>query len=62
MILAELRDKLERGPGRSVADQIKRHLISSIEGNKLAPGERLPSVRDVSNALGIARATVSRAY
>lgn len=61
-MLTELTVKLDRGSGASVAEQIKRHVISSVEDNKLIPGEKLPSVRDVSATLGVARATVSRAY
>lgn len=61
-MLTELTAKLERGPGASVAEQIKRHVVSSIEDNRLIPGEKLPSVRDVCSTLGVARATVSRAY
>jgi len=36
-------------------------LVESIEKNRLQPGDRLPSTRDIANYLGISRTTVMKA-
>jgi DNA-binding GntR family transcriptional regulator len=41
--------------------QIADKLVSQIESGELAPGERLPSERDLSETLGINRMTLRRA-
>lgn len=49
------------GPG-SLADRLYRDLSGLIASGGIAPGERLPSSRDLAAQLGIARATVSAVF
>lgn len=46
----------------AVYRQLAEHLIDLIEAGRLAPGERLPPSRELAEALGLARNTVTRAY
>lgn len=43
-------------------EQLRRQIESLIEGGGLAPGDRLPTVRQLAGDLGIAPGTVARAY
>jgi DNA-binding transcriptional MocR family regulator len=42
--------------------QLADHLAALIAAGRLAPGERVPPSRDLAQALGLSRNTVSRAY
>lgn len=46
----------------AVYRQLADHLAQMIEAGRLAPGERLPPSRELAEALGLARNTVTRAY
>jgi DNA-binding transcriptional MocR family regulator len=46
----------------NLADQIVRAIAADIERGKLSPGARLPTHRDLADALGVAIGTVTRAY
>lgn len=46
----------------AVYRQLADHLIQLIEAGRLAEGERLPPSRELAEALGLARNTVTRAY
>jgi GntR family transcriptional regulator len=43
-------------------EQIRRQLTDEIRSGNLAPGHRLPSVRQLAGDLGLAAGTVARAY
>jgi len=43
---------------RSIADQVEDLLRERIRGGEYAPGSRIPSESDLSNELGVSRATV----
>jgi DNA-binding transcriptional regulator YhcF (GntR family) len=43
-------------------DQVRAQLTSLITGGALAPGTRLPPIRQLAGDLGIAPGTVARAY
>lgn len=43
-------------------EQVRSQLASLITSGSLAPGTRLPTVRDLASDLGIAVGTVTRAY
>jgi DNA-binding transcriptional regulator YhcF (GntR family) len=43
-------------------DQVRAQLTSLITGGALAPGTRLPAIRQLAGDLGIAPGTVARAY
>jgi len=44
----------------SLADQARAAVVDILEREKLPPGSRLPSVRQISAAIGISRATVAK--
>lgn len=46
----------------SIREQLSAQLLLGIESQRLAPGERLPSVRELARRLGIHANTVSAAY
>ena len=43
-------------------EQLRRQIASSIATGELAPGTRLPTVRQLAGDLGVANGTVMRAY
>lgn len=50
--------------GSSVAlyEQLRLHVIEQADQGKIAPGTRLPAVRNLAEVLGVAPHTVARAY
>lgn len=45
-----------------IADQIYNEFLTLILNGRFAPGERLPTERELSESLGVSRGTVKRAY
>ena len=43
-------------------EQLRQQVIALVVGGALRPGARLPSIRQLSNDLGLAGGTVARAY
>jgi DNA-binding transcriptional regulator YhcF (GntR family) len=43
-------------------DQLRTQILDGIRGGRLAPGTRLPTVRELAGQLGMAVNTVARAY
>lgn len=43
-------------------EQLRRQFVALISAGVLAPGERLPPVRQLAGDLGVAAGTVARAY
>lgn len=43
-------------------EQIRRQIVALVSSGALAPGDRLPTVRQLANDLGLAAGTVARAY
>jgi DNA-binding transcriptional regulator YhcF (GntR family) len=43
-------------------EQLRRLVIEQLGAGDLAPGDRLPTVRGLAEELGLAAATVARAY
>ncbi len=43
-------------------DQLRTAIIDAIRDGRLAPGARLPTVRDLAGQIGLAVNTVARAY
>jgi len=43
-------------------DQIRSRVVSMVKGRQLTPGDRMPTVRQLANDLGLAVNTVARAY
>ena len=58
MIVTELRQLNGRPGYRTIVDTV----IEAIAARKLAPGEKLPPQRDLAQDIGVAVATVGRAY
>jgi GntR family transcriptional regulator/MocR family aminotransferase len=54
--------QLSRGNGHPVYEQIASQLRAAIEGGELAPGQRLPTIRELAQSLGVNRDTVALAY
>jgi DNA-binding transcriptional regulator YhcF (GntR family) len=48
--------------GRPLFDQLRNQIIAAIRAGTLAPGTRLPTVRELAGQLGLAVNTVARAY
>lgn len=48
--------------GEPLFDQIRSQVIDGVRAGTLAPGTRLPTVRDLAGELGLAVNTVARAY
>jgi DNA-binding transcriptional regulator YhcF (GntR family) len=48
--------------GRPLFDQLRNQIIEAIRAGTLAPGTRLPTVRELAGQLGLAVNTVARAY
>ncbi len=48
--------------GLAIYEQVARQVIFAIAGGSLAPGEMVPSVRDLARELAINPNTVARAY
>ena len=47
---------------RPLFDQLRNQIIEAIRAGRLAPGVRLPTVRELAGQLGLAVNTVARAY
>lgn len=47
---------------KPLADQVEAGLRKAIAGGKVAPGDRLPTVRQIAGDLGVSLNTVARAY
>jgi DNA-binding transcriptional regulator YhcF (GntR family) len=47
---------------RPLFDQLRSQIIDGIRDGRLAPGTRLPTVRDLAGQLNLAVNTVARAY
>jgi DNA-binding transcriptional regulator YhcF (GntR family) len=43
-------------------EQLRQQITARVLAGALAPGDRLPSIRQLANDLGIAGGTVARAY
>ncbi len=43
-------------------EQLRQQVIALVLGGALAPGARLPAIRQLANDLGLAGGTVARAY
>ncbi|MDH6235554.1 GntR family transcriptional regulator [Cryobacterium sp. CG_9.6] len=43
-------------------EQIRAQLMDAVRAGRMAPGERLPTVRALATTLGVATNTVARAY
>jgi GntR family transcriptional regulator len=55
---------LEIDPRSPVApyEQLRQQVTALVLADGLAPGDRLPSIRQLANDLGVAGGTVARAY
>lgn len=43
-------------------EQLRQQVTALVQGGVLAPGDRLPAIRQLANDLGLAGGTVARAY
>lgn len=54
--------RLDPESGVPPFDQLRRAVLAAVRSGQLAPGTRLPTVRDLAGELGLAANTVARAY
>ena len=57
-----MRSALSRTDDQTLVTQVMTHLRTRISGRQAAPGSRLPSIRQLSEQLGVSRSTVVEAY
>jgi DNA-binding transcriptional MocR family regulator len=62
MLRAASLPMLDPATGLSPAEQIAAHYRGAVASGTLAPGDRLPPIRAVAEALGLTRAVVQSAY
>ena len=62
--MAELGDWVRVDPhaARPLFDQLRSQIIGGIRDGQLAPGTRLPTVRELAGQINLAVNTVARAY
>ncbi|MCH9642540.1 MAG: GntR family transcriptional regulator [Actinomycetia bacterium] len=62
--MAELGDWVRLDPqvARPLFDQLRMQIIGAIKSGELAPGARLPTVRELAGQINLAVNTVARAY
>lgn len=60
----ELRDwfRVDAEADKPLFDQLRTQVIDGVRTGALAPGTRLPTVRELAGQLGVAANTVARAY
>ena len=54
--------RLDFGGDVPIYLQLRNQMVVAIAAGQLAPGERLPTVRDLAEELGVNMMTVSKAY
>lgn len=54
--------RIDDTAGTALFDQIRSQIVDGVQAGTLAPGTRLPTVRDLAAELGLAVNTVARAY
>jgi DNA-binding transcriptional regulator YhcF (GntR family) len=54
--------RVDMKAGRPLFDQLRTQVIDGVRDGALAPGTRLPTVRELAGQLGVAVNTVARAY
>jgi DNA-binding transcriptional regulator YhcF (GntR family) len=57
-----VRIRLDPTAREPLSEQLRSALASRIDSGRLAPGERLPTVRDLAGELDLAPNTVAKAY
>lgn len=57
-----MRFTVDRDDALPVSRQLHRAIVRGIELGRLAAGDRLPSVRELADVLGLAPNTVAKAY
>lgn len=62
--MAELGDwiRIDSTTARPLFDQLRTQIIDGVREDRLPPGTRLPTVRELATQLGLAVNTVARAY
>lgn len=64
MLVGGLREWVTLDPDAAAPlfDQLRTQIIDGVRDGRLAPGTRLPTVRELAGQLGLAVNTVARAY
>jgi DNA-binding transcriptional regulator YhcF (GntR family) len=61
-MMQAVRIRLDPTAGEPISEQLRSALAARIDSGRLAPGERMPTVRDLAAELEIAPNTVAKAY
>ena len=54
--------RIDPGDPTPPYEQLRRQIAAAVASGTLAPGDRLPTVRQLAGDLGVANGTVMRAY
>jgi DNA-binding transcriptional regulator YhcF (GntR family) len=54
--------RLDQHAETPLFDQLRTQIVGGVRDGRLAPGSRLPTVRELATRLGLAVNTVARAY
>lgn len=54
--------RIDQRASGALFDQLRTQIIDGVRDGRLAPGTRLPTVRELAGQLGLAVNTVARAY
>lgn len=54
--------RIDQRASAALFDQLRTQIIDGVRDGRLAPGTRLPTVRELAGQLGLAVNTVARAY
>jgi len=54
--------RIDQSTSGPLFDQLRTQIIDGVRDGRLAPGTRLPTVRELAGHLGLAVNTVARAY
>ena len=54
--------KINKRDEKPIYEQIRSQIEKLVRGGVLSPGDKIPSVRQLANKLGVGKNTVSQAY
>ncbi|UFS58436.1 GntR family transcriptional regulator [Subtercola endophyticus] len=61
-LVGAVRVSVDAQPRTPASEQLRAQIVQAVSGGELAPGIRLPAVRALADALGLAPNTVAKVY